>query len=151
MHGKDTVFLALGYGRENSEELAAIYQQQAAVKYSNGNFTLGRRDEHGQRTNGKVSYLVSGCGRAAMIDNYSRVRLLTDKYRKEGAATGAVGYVIEVYDNGDCEVEFSDRDGITFAQIVARADELAVDEPAQERHRNGVGPAIPSSASTVQS
>ena len=61
-----------------------------------------------------------------MIENYSRVQLLTDKYHVEGASRGDVGSVIEVYDNGDYEVEFADENGIDFAQIVAREGELEV-------------------------
>jgi len=63
-----------------------------------------------------------------MLKNYSRVRLLTDRYREEGVAAGAIGYVIEVYPGGNYEVEFSDENGITIAQIVAREDELT-EEP----------------------
>lgn len=61
--------------------------------------------------------------------NYTRVRLLTDKYASEGAPRGALGYIIEVYDDGGYEVEFSHADGTTYAQIVARKEDLAVDEP----------------------
>lgn len=64
-----------------------------------------------------------------MIKNYSPVQLLTDKYRAEGASKGDVGSVIEVYDNGDYEVEFADENGIDFAQIVAREEELQVVKP----------------------
>lgn len=61
-----------------------------------------------------------------MIENYSYVQLLTNKYRAEGASEGDAGSVIEVYDNGDYEVEFADENGIDFAQIVARENELRV-------------------------
>lgn len=64
-----------------------------------------------------------------MIANYSRVRLLTDKYLTEGAHTGDLGYVIETYPDGAYEVEFSDSSGISFAQIVANEEELCLDEP----------------------
>ena len=63
------------------------------------------------------------------LQNYTRVRLLTDVYAAEGAQRGALGYIIEVYDDGAYEVEFSHPDGVTYAQIVAREDDLAVDEP----------------------
>lgn len=59
-----------------------------------------------------------------MIENYSRVQLLTDQYHTEGASKGDVGSVIEVYQNGDYEVEFADENGIDFAQIVAREEDL---------------------------
>jgi hypothetical protein len=64
-----------------------------------------------------------------MLANYSRVRLVTDRFRSEGLDYGAVGYIIEVYGDGAYEVEFSDNSGITIAQIVARAGELELWEP----------------------
>jgi len=64
-----------------------------------------------------------------MINDYSRVKLLTNKYESEGALQGAVGSVIETYDNGAYEVEFADADGIDYAQIVAYEEELQIDAP----------------------
>ncbi len=59
-----------------------------------------------------------------MLENYSRVRLLTDAWRSENVHAGMVGYVIEIYPNDHYEIEFSDKDGITIAQIVAKGDEI---------------------------
>lgn len=54
-----------------------------------------------------------------MLPEYSRVRVVTDKYAKDGVPEGTTGYVIEVYDDGSYEVEFSDPEtGSTFAQLV---------------------------------
>ncbi len=64
-----------------------------------------------------------------MMKNYSRVFLLTDRFRPQGTARGAVGYVIETYDNGDCEIEFSRPDGTTYAQITAHTAELTITVP----------------------
>ena len=66
-----------------------------------------------------------------MFENYTRVRLITDKYRSEGAEFGDIGYIIEVYHDA-YEVEFSDKSGATYAQIVARDGDLEVSEPAQK-------------------
>lgn len=63
------------------------------------------------------------------FDNYTRVRLLTDRFRVEGANLFDIGYIIEVYPGGKYEVEFSDSMGISYAQIVANAGELRLDEP----------------------
>ncbi len=63
-----------------------------------------------------------------MIENYSRVRLLTNRFQSEGVCYGALGYIIEVYDHA-YEVEFSDESGITQGQIVAEEKELEVCEP----------------------
>lgn len=56
---------------------------------------------------------------------YSRVKLLTNNYINEGAKINDIGFIIEVYNTGDCEVEFSDsKTGISYAQIVTRPEEL---------------------------
>ena len=50
---------------------------------------------------------------------YSRVKLCTNKYSSEGITIGAIGYIIESYDDGNYEVEFSNKEtGETIAQIV---------------------------------
>jgi hypothetical protein len=60
---------------------------------------------------------------------YTRVRLLSNKYIQEGARQGMLGYVIEVYKDGNYEVEFSDPDtGLSLAQIVV-APEDVVESP----------------------
>lgn len=65
------------------------------------------------------------------IPNYTRVRLLSDKYQAEGVHSGQIGYIIEVYDPEVYEVEFSDHEGITIAQIVIPREELEIaEEPA---------------------
>lgn len=56
---------------------------------------------------------------------YDRVRLLTDKFSGEGAKKGDIGYIIEMYDDRNCEVEFSDsKTGITYAQLVVEQKDL---------------------------
>ncbi len=71
-HGKDVVYRNLGYGKEHSEALIKLYQEQAAKKYAAGQYTLGKKDQYGQRIDieielpgigdaaGKTSYLRSG-------------------------------------------------------------------------------------------
>jgi hypothetical protein len=59
-----------------------------------------------------------------MIPQYSRVKLTTNKYDKEGGQTGMLGYVIESYPDGKYEVEFSNASGITIAQIVVGEEDL---------------------------
>ncbi len=68
-----------------------------------------------------------------MLENYSRVRMLTDAYRSENVHIGMVGYVIEIYPNDHYEIEFSNEDGITVAQIVARGDEIELYPEEVER------------------
>lgn len=64
-----------------------------------------------------------------MLENYSRVRLLTGSHHSEGAQCFDVGYIIEVYPGDKYEVEFSDLDGTTTAQIVAEGKELQLAPP----------------------
>jgi RHS repeat-associated protein len=71
-HGKDAVFRSLGYNKSHSAELAAVWSRQAAEKYANGQYTLGKLNEWGQRvdigidlrgiqgSNGKISHITSG-------------------------------------------------------------------------------------------
>ncbi len=51
------------------------------------------------------------------MKNYTRIRLITNRYEDENIPKDSVGYIIEIYDDGEYEVEFSDNDGITIAQI----------------------------------
>jgi hypothetical protein len=69
---------------------------------------------------------ISTIKEAGMVyENYSRVRLVTDKYENEGVSTGAIGVIIEIHGNGQAyELEFSDPDGITIAQIVAKQEDI---------------------------
>jgi hypothetical protein len=66
------------------------------------------------------------------IELYSRVRLTTDRFESKGAKLGDVGCVIEIYDDSNYEIEFSDSGGISYAQIVARPDELESCENPQK-------------------
>jgi hypothetical protein len=79
--------------------------------------------------------------RSVAIPIYSRVRLTKDRFRPEGVEYGAVGYVIEVYGDGSYEVEFSDPQGITIAQIVAPSGDLEVYEPTTRSGQPPGGPA----------
>lgn len=64
---------------------------------------------------------------------YNPVALLTDAHVGEGAIRGMVGYIIEDYEDGNFEVEFSNpATGETIAQLVLRADEI-VSVPGVER------------------
>ncbi len=62
-HGKDVVFKGLGYGAEDSAQLAKLWEQQAAAKYAKGEYTLGKLDQYGQRIN--ITIDVPGVGAAA--------------------------------------------------------------------------------------
>lgn len=61
-----------------------------------------------------------------MLAAYSRVILVSDEYKTEGGIRGMTGYIIEVYDDGHYEVEFSDGTGATIAQIVVNEDDVVL-------------------------
>jgi hypothetical protein len=66
-----------------------------------------------------------------MFKKYTRVRLLSDRFRQDGARAGDIGYIIEVYPGSEYEVEFSGEGGVTAAQIVVKGEELAEDPEPQ--------------------
>lgn len=49
------------------------------------------------------------------MELYQRVRMNSNKYSGDGIPTGAIGFIVEIYDDGVCEVEFSRDDGTTYA------------------------------------
>lgn len=51
---------------------------------------------------------------------------LTRDVPSHGLVRGQVGTVVEILDNDFYEVEFSDNDGRTYAEIALRADQLIV-------------------------
>jgi hypothetical protein len=55
---------------------------------------------------------------------YQKVKLLTDKYIKDGIKKGDVGVILEDYDGKNFEVEFSDNNGITIALFAFPKEEL---------------------------
>lgn len=51
-----------------------------------------------------------------------------NNYSEDGIVKGAVGYIVDIYDENYCEVEFSDKDGITYAlQAICVKDFVALD------------------------
>mgnify|MGYP000666248262 CR=1 FL=1 len=59
-----------------------------------------------------------------MLENYSRISLLTNRYKSENLPKGSIGYIIETYDDGAYEVEFSDLNGITIGLLAVRESEI---------------------------
>jgi hypothetical protein len=60
---------------------------------------------------------------------YATVRLLTDRYYNKGVVSGNVGTILEVYEDGGYEVEFSHPDGTTIAWFAVAQNEIALFEP----------------------
>ena len=71
-NGKNAVFEGLGYTRENSEQLAELWQTQGRAAFQEGKYALGTHDQYGQRITieievrgigvhaDKVAYMKSG-------------------------------------------------------------------------------------------
>lgn len=57
------------------------------------------------------------------LAQFAVVRLLTDRYRERGLENGALGTILEVYEDA-YEVEFSQPDGITIDWFPVRMDEV---------------------------
>ena len=55
---------------------------------------------------------------------YQKVKLLTNKYIKEGIKKGDIGIILEIYDENNFEIEFSDADGFTIALFAFPREEL---------------------------
>lgn len=65
-----------------------------------------------------------------MITLFSAVVVTTSAHEAAGVSRGMRGYVIEVYEGGAYEVEFSDpRTGVTFAQHVLREPDIVPADP----------------------
>lgn len=62
---------------------------------------------------------------------YDKIKLLNNRFSHEGAACGDKGYIIEMYDDGNCEVELSDVNGNTYAQIVVTPDDVALENEVE--------------------
>ena len=55
---------------------------------------------------------------------YQKVRLTTNKYIDDGIKQGDVGIVLEDYDGGNYEVEFSDEKGVTIALFAFAKEDI---------------------------
>jgi Domain of unknown function (DUF4926) len=58
------------------------------------------------------------------LEPYSAVELLTDRYRDRGVSAGAIGTILEVYNQEAYEVEFSRPDGTTIAWFALPQNEV---------------------------
>jgi len=66
--------------------------------------------------------------RRLTMKQFQKVRLMTDKYVDEGVKKGDIGVILEVYDENNFEVDFSDRNGITILLYSFSKDELELAE-----------------------
>jgi hypothetical protein len=65
-----------------------------------------------------------------VLDALTVVRLTTDRYQDKGVPCGAVGVILEIYEDEAYEVEFSREDGTTISWFAVMQDEVeALTEP----------------------
>ncbi len=62
------------------------------------------------------------------MKQFQKVRLMTDKYVNEGIKRGDIGIILEVYNENNFEVDFSDSNGITILLYSFSKDELELAE-----------------------
>jgi Domain of unknown function (DUF4926) len=58
------------------------------------------------------------------LEPYSLVEIMTDHYQERGVSAGAIVTILEVYDDGDYEVEFFQPDGTTIAWFAVSQNEV---------------------------
>jgi len=71
--GKYQVFAGIGYSQEHAEQLVAIYEEQAADQYLQGNFSLGKKDHCGQRVTIEIvleRVLLNSRGEQSILKSY---------------------------------------------------------------------------------
>lgn len=49
------------------------------------------------------------------MQEYQKIKMKNNNYLEDGISQGDIGYILEVYDENNCEVEFSDENGNTYA------------------------------------
>ena len=58
---------------------------------------------------------------------FDEIILLSNQYVDFGVQKGNRGYIIEIYDDGNIEVEFSNsKTGITYAQVVIKSSDVDI-------------------------
>lgn len=63
-----------------------------------------------------------------MLEQYSVIQLITDRYQDRGVSIGTVGTILEVYGDEAYEVEFSGSDGTTIAWFAVQQNEVKLYE-----------------------
>ena len=61
------------------------------------------------------------------LQQFEKVRYVGENNKVPGIKYGVIGFILEVYDDGNYEVEFSDESGITIAWQAFSGEDI---EPA---------------------
>ncbi|RUT04962.1 hypothetical protein DSM106972_037830 [Dulcicalothrix desertica PCC 7102] len=59
-----------------------------------------------------------------VLEEYSVIQLITERYQDRGVSIGAIGTILEVYGQDAYEVEFSRSDGTTIAWFAVKQNEV---------------------------
>ncbi len=59
-----------------------------------------------------------------VLEEYSVIQLITDRYQDRGVSIGAIGTILEVYGSEAYEIEFSREDGTTIAWFAVQQNEV---------------------------
>jgi hypothetical protein len=70
-----------------------------------------------------------------VLEEYSIIQLITDRYQDRGVSIGAVGTILEVYGSEAYEVEFTREDGTTIAWFTVGQNEV---KPYSESNTNTI-------------
>lgn len=62
------------------------------------------------------------------MEKYQKIKMISNNYISEGVKKGDIGYIIEIYNQDYCEVEFSDENGITIALLSMKSDNFIIDD-----------------------
>lgn len=66
-----------------------------------------------------------------VLEEYSVIQLITDRYQDRGVLIGTIGTILEVYGEEAYEVEFSREDGTTIAWFAVGQNEVKLyEEPS---------------------
>ena len=61
-----------------------------------------------------------------VMEKYQKVKIINNKYMSDGIIKNAIGYILEIYDEKYCEVEFLAKDGSTIAVQAINVDDFIV-------------------------
>lgn len=63
------------------------------------------------------------------MNKYQRVKMINNNYIIDGIIKDSIGYILQIYDQNFCEIEFSDENGTTIAvQAINKTDFIVLDD-----------------------
>lgn len=81
-----------------------------------------------------------------LLEQYSVIQLITDRYQDRGVSIEAIGIILEVYGDEAYEVEFSREDGTTIAWFAVHQNEV---KPYSEPSLDTVSQQVPNPSLSI--